>query len=325
MIKKWTLNQVLDTCSTVSTLPMFECVLNYAVSTQSISVNPSTGAISVSQSYSRQTVTIIDKLSWNRLLMKYRSYWFEFSPLTDETTAATAFNSLFQSWYTRRKSDFERMYGGFMTEYNPVYNVEENNVNWYNLLDKNDRTYTGSKENSHTYAGDVKTGTKQESATAGTSRAGKTGYDATSSYDMTSNTVSATVTDATAGTTVKETMFINSYEDDTSTAPAKATDSRVSEGDSFTGNKGTVSGVTIVNYDGYSVTDNESFTNRKDADDGSHKGQDAFRRWGNIGVVSSTELLEKEVNFRIFTDIQQAIFELFLKEYCWMGDVDDDD
>lgn len=247
----------------------------------------------------------------------WRFIWYD-DTVTD---AYEGFFVLFTKFFATRIEMLAKAMTAIMSDYNPLENYDRYDLTKYRSTLNHDNTKDGERQLTKTFEGTVRTRTIGQASSVEDSQSGqKKSTSPVASFQNDSISVSdGTVT---AGTTPKQTNYVNSYEDDTSAVPAKMTESNQTEGTTSSissSASGTVSEVSYGTGDNaHIVTDTETFTEYTDNTTEPHTGEDGLISWGNIGVTSSTQLSEEEYAYRMSIDIQRDLFRTFIKEKCFL-------
>lgn len=283
-----------------------------------------TGEITISESYSDMVTTFITQDEVYRMFLDFNDWSFIGA---EQTTEETAFNLIWTQFWNEKKEVVGRAYSDLKYEYNPIYNYDRSEVNYYNLSDDGGTEYQGSGTLGRTYNGKISTGTLSKTATEADAQSGKSSTDVTATLSHNDEGFTYVVEKGalSTGETWKEVRYVNSYEDNTNTSPNNATDSTAQTGVTANTTVAGSVGTSDTYYDGYGYSDTQSFNNRKDIRTNDRKGQTGLRVFGNIGVTTSTQMVKEDVDFRMKVNLVDDYIIQFITKYCFLGCDSDDD
>lgn len=269
-------------------------------------------------------------------LMQY--YDFKFIGIQYGFGAMSNLSTLWARFMDHNRDNFSRMYSDMLYEYNPIYNYDRNELHVYNTKDDGDLQKSGSEVHTISETGSITRKSTSSMADSGTTYYGTPGTGSEAKYDLQDNGSfkgDSSVSWGSAGD-LTTTNFVNADDDDTGTAPARATSSTSQAGAVGTGTTGSAATLEYEDRSGLGHTDSVAYYDvdeegnpvnyRKDTTSDTHTGQDSVRAVGNIGVTTSTAMVEEDIKFRARTNVISMIYEQFAKEnFFIMGDDDDED
>lgn len=322
-MRTWTLKQILEAYDLEEEENRPDFSLTIAVTTDAMVMTVALdGTISVEDSSDVIVQTFISQNDVYRFFIDYYDWAFLSRGVLTELPS---FQEIWQLFWEHKREQVARAYSDLQYKYIPIYNYDRSEVNYYNLSDNTDKNYLGTATNGRQYQGSVTTANTGKSVSSSDVQNGMKAGDTSASWskDGSNYTISAS-TSAIAGSDFKDVRFVNSYEDDTGTAPDNATDSVSHEGTAANTFSGASAGVTTIDYSGHGYTDTESFTNRKDELKNDKDGQTGIRAFGNIGVTTATAMVKEDVAYRMLVNLQDVYFKQFIDEYFFAGGDDDE-
>lgn len=262
----------------------------------------------------------------------------------DIETAAAALSSIYSLFAAVHAADITRLKNALTAEYKPLdnYNMVESGSD-KRVVDRDyTRTSTGSVNEGGTTSAET-TGTRTDNLTETAKHTGTVGTEGTTAGKTTDTSTISNVTSETAkdeGTT-GNTNNVSAYDSSTMVGHDSSSGTATNERTTTTNNNVTHGGDvdttatssstvtndttdtttntgTVKNENGEKFTRNLTTTesgNITDTDDTTDNTEHTLTRSGNIGVTTSQQMLESEVNLRVKNQLVYYVVELFVSQY----------
>lgn len=262
----------------------------------------------------------------------------------DVETAAAALSSIYRLFAATHTADITRLKNALTAEYKPLdnYNMIESGSDKRTVDRDYTRTSTGSVNEGGTTTAET-TGTRTDNLTETATHTGTVGTEGTTTGKTTDTSTISNVTSETAkdeGTT-GNTNNVSAYDSATMVGHDSSSGTATNERTATTNNNVTHGGDvdttatssstvtndttdtttnsgTVKNENGEKFTRNLTTTesgNITDTDDTTDNAEHTLTRSGNIGVTTSQQMLESEVNLRVKNQLVYYVVELFVSQY----------
>lgn len=262
----------------------------------------------------------------------------------DTETAAAALSAIYSLFAATHAADIMRLKNALTAEYKPLdnYNMIESGTDKRTI----DRDYTRATTGSVNEGGNTSTdttGTRTDNLSETATHTGTVGTEGTTTGKTTdTSTISNVTTESTKEEgTIGNTNNVSAYDSatlvghDSSSGTATnertvTTNNNVTHGgdvDTTATSSSTVTNDTtdtttntgtVKNENGEKFTRNLTTTesgNITDSDDTTDNTEHTLTRSGNIGVTTSQQMLESEVNLRVKNQLVYYVVELFVSQY----------
>lgn len=216
-----------------------------------------------------------DDLIWQYFSERELFCTDKFDPRDEEETYKNIIRSFSINLKTKSRQ-YDRLYNATQQEYNPIYNVD--------AYEYEDRTLDQTGTQQHTKTGsDSTTRTGSETDT-------KAGKEANTRTGSQTETPTGSDTETTANTTYDSASFLDREK--------KITEPGVTQTTTYNNVKDETSYIDRIDTHDYNQVKDENTYNTSDLDNRNLKDKEAIvkRRYGNIGVTKSSELIRDEMN-----------------------------